>query len=80
MAKKRRRPHMRKQGISFHSIALRILENEGRPMTIKELTKMILEEKNVSGKTPASTLSSVLQRSRYVQRVGKGKYMLIKKN
>jgi len=32
-----------KKGISFHSLALRILESEGRPMKIKELTKKILD-------------------------------------
>jgi len=80
MAKQVRHGELKKSKTSFHSMAIRILEREGRPMKIKELTKMILEEKNVAGKTPYNTLNSVLQRSKYVQRIGKGLYKLVDKN
>jgi len=66
-----------KLGTSYHGLAIQILEREGRPMKLKEIIKEILELKKTNGKTPGNTISAVLQRSKYFERVGKASYQLI---
>jgi len=58
------------------SIALKILEESEKPMKIKDITKLVLEKKSLTTKTPYNTVSAILQRSEYVTKVGKATYAL----
>ena len=64
------------QGNSSLAIILKLLKESDSPMTVKELTKLVLEEKQLSGKTPERTISAVLQRSNRVVKVGKATYAI----
>ncbi len=62
---------------SIHAITLKILKEHNKPMTIKEITPLVLKQKKFSGKNPRQSISSILQRSQYVKRVSKGTFQLI---
>jgi len=64
------------RGNSSLAIILKLLKESDSPMTVKELTKLVLEEKQLSGKTPERTISAVLQRSYRVVKVGKATYAI----
>ena len=69
---------------SFHknsalAIILKVLIELDTPISVKELTRIVLEKKQLSGKTPDRTISAILQRSPRVVRVSKGKYAINKK-
>ena len=64
------------RGNSSLAIILKLLKESDSPMTVKELTKLVLEEKQLSGKTPERTISAVLQRSHRVVKVGKATYAI----
>ena len=61
---------------SIHSIALNILKESGKPMRIKEITKLVLTKKSIKSKTPYNSVSAVLQRSEHVIRTSKGTWAL----
>ncbi len=61
---------------SVHAIALKIMKEHSKPMTIKEIANLVLQQKKISSKFPYQTISSVLQRSQYIKRVGKATYQL----
>ena len=61
---------------SCAELAIKILKNEGKPMRIREITRKILEIRQLKSKTPASTVSAMLQRSSAFKRVGLGTYYL----
>jgi len=61
---------------SIHYIVIKILKKYDRPMSVKELTKKILQIKNLQGKTPRNSVSSVLQRSVYIEPTKRGFYRL----
>jgi len=61
----------------YVDLAIKILKEEGRPMTIDELTKKILEVKKVKSKTPEKSLTSALIRSSSFIRLNRGLYKLI---
>ena len=63
---------------SIHAYLLKILEEEGRPMKVGELTKKVLKKRELTSKNPVSTVSAVLQRSIHVEKSGKGSYVLKK--
>jgi len=63
---------------SIHAYLLNILEEEGRPMKVSELTKKVLKKREITSKNPVSTVSAVLQRSKHVQKSGRGSYVLKK--
>ena len=58
---------------SCHDLALKALANSGKPMTVAEITQAILKTKKMSGRTPGSTISSILQRSAFVEKANGGK-------
>lgn len=62
---------------SVHAIALKIMKEHNKPMTVKEITKLVLEKKTISSKVPYQTISSILQRSQYVKRVSRSTFQLI---
>ena len=64
------------RGNSSLAIILKLLKESDSPMTVKELTNLVLEEKQLSGKTPERTISAVLQRSHRVVKVGKATYAI----
>ena len=64
------------RGNSSLAIILKLLKESDSPMTVKELTNLVLEEKQLSGKTPERTISAVLQRSYRVVKVGKATYAI----
>lgn len=74
---KKRKMRKKPKNTSFHGLAIQILEKEGGAMKVKEITRKILETKKVNGKTPHATVSTVLQRSKYVERVGVSWYKLV---
>ena len=61
---------------SILSIALKLLKESEKPMNVKEITKLVLEEKSLIGKTPYNTISAILQRSDLVTKIGKATYVL----
>lgn len=61
----------------YVDLTAKILKEEGRPMTVEELTKKILEVKKVRGKTPEKSLVSALIRSENFIRLNKGLYKLV---
>ena len=61
---------------SVLSIALKLLKESEKPMNVKEITKLVLEEKSLIGKTPYNTISAILQRSDLVTKIGKATYVL----
>jgi hypothetical protein len=63
---------------SLHKSIIQILEQEGRPMRVNEITKKILEKRRIASNTPQNTISAILQSSAYVKRVERGVYKLIK--
>ena len=63
---------------SIHAHIIRILESEKKPMTVKELTKLIQMQRTISSKRPTSTVSAILQRSEHVKKVGKATFSLNK--
>ena len=64
------------RGNSSLAIILKLLKESDSAMTVKELSKLVLEEKPLSGKTPERTISGVLQRSDRVVKVGKATYAI----
>jgi len=64
---------------SYHSIARRILQNNG-PMRFSNLVKEILKEKTSQGKTPENTIFTTLNRSKYIKRDNHGIYSLKSEN
>lgn len=61
------------------AIILKVLTESDTQMSVKELTKLVLEKKQLSGKTPDRTISAILQRSQRVVKVSNGKYAINKK-
>jgi hypothetical protein len=61
---------------SIHSIAIKLLTDSKKPMTVKEIKKVVLEKKSLTTKTPSNTINSILQRSDFVKRIGKGTFVL----
>jgi len=59
---------------SYHSYAIKILKESNRGMTTAEITDKISRFRKVRGKDPDRTISSVLQRSDYISRVGFNTY------
>ena len=70
------RPNKSYRENSSLAIILKLLKESNSPMTVKELTKLVLEKKQLSGKTPDRTISGVLQRSDRVVKVGKATYTI----
>ena len=70
------RPNQSFRENSSLAIILKLLKESNSPMTVKELTKLVLEKKQLSGKTPDRTISGVLQRSNRVIKVGKAAYTI----
>ena len=70
------RPNQSFRENSSLAIILKLLKESNSPMTVKELTKLVLEKKQLSGKTPDRTISGVLQRSDRVVKVGKATYTI----
>ena len=62
---------------SVHAIAIEILKENGSSMTIKEITKLVLKQREIKSKTPYNSVNSVLQRSKFTKKAGLGKYELI---
>ena len=58
------------------SIILDLLKESGKTMTVSEITKLVLEKKSLSSKTPERTISAVLQRSKRVKKVSKATYAI----
>lgn len=56
---------------SIQSLAIEIL-NKNNPMTIKEITEKILQKRKLKGKTPYNSVNTVLQRSTFIKKVGRG--------
>tara|TARA_B110000467_G_C17997271_1_gene303528 strand:- start:276 stop:497 length:222 start_codon:yes stop_codon:yes gene_type:complete len=63
---------------SFHSYAVKILEDEDRSMSVDEIFTKILEYKQSTSVRPRNSLVSVLLRSQHITRVGIGMYALKK--
>lgn len=61
---------------SIHSIAYTLLKKSGKPMSVKEITKVVLEHKQLKGKTPQNTVNAILQRSEHFKKVGWGSYVI----
>ncbi len=61
---------------SYHYLIITTLKKEGRSMTAPQLLKEIKKHKKITGKTPDATIRSILQRSSYIARIGKGRYNL----
>ena len=70
------RPNQSFRENSSLAIILKLLKESNSPMTVKELTKLVLEKKQLSGKTPDRTISAILQRSNRVIKVGKATYTI----
>jgi hypothetical protein len=70
--------HMYKalRGKSTHSVILKVLKENGKPMKVKEITKQVLEKKSFKSKTPYNSISAVLQRSIFVTKTGMATYEL----
>jgi DNA-directed RNA polymerase delta subunit len=62
---------------TYIELTIKILEKEGRPMSIREITNEVLKFKKINGKTPQKSLSSVLQSSDQVKRISPGVYALV---
>jgi len=62
---------------SVHAIAIKVLKENGSPMTIKEITKSVLKQREIKSKTPYNSVSAVMQRSKFIKKVGRGKYTLL---
>lgn len=60
---------------SYHYLILQILENENKSLTMQEILKKLNKKTKLGGKRPSNTISTILYRSRYVQKIGK-KYRL----
>ena len=58
------------------SIALKILQESEKPLNVREITKLVLEQKSLTSKTPYNTISAILQRSDRVTKIGKATYTL----
>ena len=69
-------PHQYIRKNSSLSIILELLKESDKPMTVREITKLVLEKKTFTTKTPERTISAVLQRSKRVIKVGKATYAI----
>ena len=65
-----------KSNTSFHGLAVKILKENKKPMSVSEILNEIKKSKKISGKTPDATLRSALIRSRLIKRVKLGIYSL----
>lgn len=61
---------------SITEAAIEIFEKEGKPLHYKELTKMLLGECNLSGKTPHESVRSKIGMDYRFKRVAEGVYAL----
>ena len=63
---------------SIRKIAYDILKNSENPMKVKEIVTQVLEKKQLQTKTPASTISAILQRSNDFVKTDRGTYTIKK--
>tara|TARA_B110000438_G_scaffold240049_1_gene238563 strand:+ start:220 stop:450 length:231 start_codon:yes stop_codon:yes gene_type:complete len=61
---------------SIHSIIHTFLKKSGKPTSVKEITKIVLENKQLKTKTPQNTINAILQRSEYFVKVSRGTYSI----
>ena len=69
---------MRKE--SIHNSILQVMSKSKKSIRVNEITKKVLAKRKIKGKTPAKTISAILQRSTFVRsRSKRGFYTIIKK-
>ncbi len=61
---------------SIHSIAHTLLKKSGKPMSVRDITNVVLKHKPLNGKTPQNTVNAILQRSEHFKKVGWGSYAI----
>lgn len=60
----------------IHYLTIRALQQAERPLTTHQLVKKILDKRTLKTKTPDASLRSVISRSPYIIRDGRGVYKL----
>ena len=61
---------------SIHSYIIKILKKSKKPMTVIEITKQVLKQRSIKGKTPTNTVFATLQRSNFVTKTGVSTFKL----
>ena len=61
---------------SIHSYIIKILKKSKKPMTVIEITKQVLKQRSIKGKTPTNTVFATLQRSNFVTKTGMSTFKL----
>ena len=56
---------------SITQIAYKILKKKGKPLHYKEITKLIMKEREVKGKSPGKTITCCLYRDQKFEKIGK---------
>ena len=62
--------------VPIRKLTVIVLEEAGRPMSIKEITEKILEKRFIASKTPNSTVCAALNSNEKIKRIDKNTYAL----
>ena len=63
---------------STHSQIIKVMKNAHKPLSVDEIDRKIETSGRLKGLTPKNTISSILQRSPFIERVEVGLYRLQK--
>jgi hypothetical protein len=61
---------------SLHSKIIQIMQKKSKPMTVEQITELLIRNSYLNGKTPNKTVSSTLQRSYKIKSISRGLYKL----
>jgi hypothetical protein len=64
-------------GNSIHGIIIRFIKNSKEPVTMKEITEHILQQRELQSATPKNTIRGVIFRSKFIKKNIYAKYELI---
>lgn len=59
---------------SYHYLILQILEREKKPLTVQEIMEKLSKITKLGGKRPSGTITAILLRSKYVEKVDRNSY------
>ena len=61
---------------SIHFFIINILKNCKQPMTVTQITQKVIQKRKIQNVKPRNTVSSVLQRSNFIESTARGYYRL----
>jgi len=63
--------------VTIIDLSVIILKEIGRPMSVQEITKKILERRFIASETPNATVCAALLRNKKIKRISRGMYDIV---